>query len=462
MLILLASTFGCAQMRTGELDVDVALSKVAPPSTNGQTPPKAVANGPAKVDPIPSIVTSAKASDIQPAGAIAYPERPSTRRLAHRSVDGQIGSDGVFEIPVGLRVCTVPLIKPEVPPAQEIPPIEPILSEDNGLSKESAPENQTADEVPMPPADLLAEIPNVVESNSDIPIPRANAEPGDIAINVVPDSEATGETLVVANAIPRAANSPNPRTPGPTAEEGLALTGNSEVASDELLELLAAKDATEPSQSEDVAATSEEASQRTLSIAPVAAQSPETSLAVAKPNDESAPSALDFVPEPPALAEGKAFPAPPLLPVEARTPPTAKLALEHFHLCREILGFGNSVPMTTPPIPGQQLLAYVEVIDSECREVDGLFETKLSCRIAVEDSNGQTVAEQDFGQIVDRCTTRRKDFFCHFVFTLPPELKPGHYKLRLFALDAGDLARADGCVDLEIQTPLASKESGEP
>lgn len=458
--VAVATCFGCAQMRSPGLDVDMALSRVAPPSAIAVEPPKAMANAPAKVDPIPSLVTVAKPSDIQPVGAVTYPQRPPTKRPAYRTVDGHVAHDGVYELAAVLRVGTRSLIEVPARSAEHttLEPVPSLVTDDRPATTSEAPPG----DVPPPPADIIAESQSVLATGRGVPIPRAALIPADVA-SAAPASERPGESLV-ARVVPRAIAKPNPLGLAPTDSEGLALTGTSEIRSDELLELLAGKIGRQsPNLGEDSPVDVIDKGNSTLVATAAATDSPSPPLPVERQRDETAPAALDFVPEPPALASDP-LPSVPTNPA-ADAPsekPNDGLALDHFHLCREILGFGITTPMTGPVAPGQQLLAYVEVLDSEAREVDGLFETRMACRIAVEDKNGTVVAEQDFGQITDRCYARRKDFFCHFVFTLPGDLVPGPYKLRLFAMDTSDMARAEGCLDFEVRSPAASKEGGEP
>jgi hypothetical protein len=140
------------------------------------------------------------------------------------------------------------------------------------------------------------------------------------------------------------------------------------------------------------------------------------------------------------------------------TTPSAKadFVVERFHFCSEINGFGSTVARPAGPmVPGERLLAYVEVMNFESTVNDGMFETKLSCRMKLENAAGQIVFSQEFGDIVDRCVGRRQDFFCHFLLTVPETLPPGKYRWKILLTDNTRNKTSEAALETEIG-------SGEP
>jgi hypothetical protein len=138
-----------------------------------------------------------------------------------------------------------------------------------------------------------------------------------------------------------------------------------------------------------------------------------------------------------------------------------ELKVDRFHFCTEINGFASTVSRPLSPMnPGERLLAYVEVMNFESVQLGELFETKLSCRMKLEDSSGQVVFSQDFGDVVDRCVGRRKDFFCHFLLTVPDTLAPGSYRWRLSITDQTSKQTREQTLNAEIGSGEPGERNG--
>jgi hypothetical protein len=134
----------------------------------------------------------------------------------------------------------------------------------------------------------------------------------------------------------------------------------------------------------------------------------------------------------------------------------SELTLDRFQFCTEVNGFASVVARTPGPMyPSERLLAYVEIKNFDSIEREGLFETKLSCQMKLEDASGKVFFSQDFGDIVDRCVDRRQDFFCHFLLTVPDTLVPGKYRWRLTITDQSSKQTKEQVSEVEIG-------SGEP
>lgn len=296
------------------------------------------------------------------------------------------------------------------------------------------------DVVPPPPA--LQSVADSSDSQGDFPatspqlpeaIPTASvaerSEPGNASAGTntpvrssesAVGEESEGETLesvaVAARTIPRADRAPGGALAAEANPEGMALSGEPEVAA--LLELGQAK----PVESEAVL----------VAAAPADAGGG----VIPASRTPSSPQAAEVV----AANALDAVPPPPVFSTAAKTSGSAlgrtDLRLERFHLCTEILGFGSTTPTRTASLrPGKQSLAYVEVVGFASRSEGGEFETRLACQMVLEDENAVVVWQQDFGEVVDRCPARRSDFFCHYVFTMPEDLPAGRYTLRLRVMD---------------------------
>lgn len=133
------------------------------------------------------------------------------------------------------------------------------------------------------------------------------------------------------------------------------------------------------------------------------------------------------------------------LPRAAEKATAGKLTLDRLVFCQQIFGFGDIEPAQPDSLrPGEQALLYAEVKGFSSKEIEGRYETVLSGMITLESTSGQVVAPIEFRDVVDHCLARRTDFFSHYSFTLPANLAPGPYVLRLTIKDlhGGETAQA--------------------
>lgn len=130
---------------------------------------------------------------------------------------------------------------------------------------------------------------------------------------------------------------------------------------------------------------------------------------------------------------------------------TERFALDRLAFCTEVMGFGQFESAAPDSLrPGREALLYAEIAGFGSREVDGFFETCLSSLITLETTSGQVVAPVEFKDVVDRCQSRRHDFFCHYTFMLPPDLAAGSYVLRLTVKDLISDETAERTLDLVV------------
>jgi hypothetical protein len=184
------------------------------------------------------------------------------------------------------------------------------------------------------------------------------------------------------------------------------------------------------------------------SVPPVPANSPEKKIVTVMEVAAKAPIA-------PATSTTAVEPAP--VP-EAR--PT--LHTHRLHLCTEIIGFGKTIPRETEAIaPGERCLAYLEVSNFVSKETNQEFETKLGCDLSIENAAGQTVFNQTFPDILDKCVTPRRDFFCHFLFSMPTTLLPGKYTLRVRIVDRNNSSTSEAVADLLVGSKETTNSIGD-
>lgn len=195
---------------------------------------------------------------------------------------------------------------------------------------------------------------------------------------------------------------------------------------------------------------------------PVPAQPPQI-IAAMPPAPMGAPPAVAAAPAiPSATAPAVAAPA----PVPTSQGSDGKLELDRFHLCTEIVGFGKTVARDTETVSGgERLLAYVEVRNFASRSMNGEFETSLGCDLSLENAAGQTVYNQTFADIVDKCAKPRRDFFCHFLFSMPNTVLPGKYKLRIRIVDRISSTTSEAVVDVTVgskESSISSRDQNSP
>ena len=113
------------------------------------------------------------------------------------------------------------------------------------------------------------------------------------------------------------------------------------------------------------------------------------------------------------------------------------LSVSKVCLCRKIIGFGSYEPLTESRVkPGQQILLYCEMTGMQFELKDESFVSRLSSKIEIGSvENGVVQWAHDFRPAVDVCASRRRDFFVNYKFSVPPELPPGSYRLRLTQSD---------------------------
>jgi hypothetical protein len=123
----------------------------------------------------------------------------------------------------------------------------------------------------------------------------------------------------------------------------------------------------------------------------------------------------------------------------------AALRLDRVCFCRRVRGYGQYEPL--PPDhafragwegrPGERVQVYAEVrhFASACHP--GYHETALATRLEVHDAAGRSVARLDLGTCVDRCLSRREDYFLNIQFNVPAGLAPGLYTLWVVIQDNG-------------------------
>jgi hypothetical protein len=131
----------------------------------------------------------------------------------------------------------------------------------------------------------------------------------------------------------------------------------------------------------------------------------------------------------------------------------AGLSLDRVCFCKKIDGFGQfeAVPASHPfqpgseGRPGDRVHVYAELRNFTSRLNDGQYETTLASTLKILDIQNREVVALNLGSCVDRCLSRRQDYFLNVQFHVPPKLPAGVYTLQVVVEDqtpgaAGDKA----------------------
>lgn len=108
-------------------------------------------------------------------------------------------------------------------------------------------------------------------------------------------------------------------------------------------------------------------------------------------------------------------------------------------LCSRVTTFGVFEPMGPEDVVAgkpTQTIVYSEIDNLHAvQRDDGRYETRLSTRVEVLTSDGQSVWEHVEPEIVDQCRRRRRDFFLAQRVTFPATLPAGSYVLKVMVED---------------------------
>ena len=121
----------------------------------------------------------------------------------------------------------------------------------------------------------------------------------------------------------------------------------------------------------------------------------------------------------------------------------AGLTLDRVCFCRRIDSFGQfeALPSSHPYQPGSEgrpgdrVHVYAELRNFGSRPNDGMYETTLSSSLRIVDLHNKEVVVLNLGSCVDRCKSRRQDYFLNVQFHVPPKLPAGVYTLHVVVED---------------------------
>ncbi|MDR0327828.1 MAG: hypothetical protein LBI05_05990 [Planctomycetaceae bacterium] len=121
------------------------------------------------------------------------------------------------------------------------------------------------------------------------------------------------------------------------------------------------------------------------------------------------------------------------------------VTLKNVMFITQCFGFGQFVPHTsqdsTPELyPGEPIHIYMEIENPVVRSAAGGegYEINMAISYEIRDSKAKTVVSKDMGTPGSRTLSRSRDHFHVMSDTLPKNLSPGEYRLRLTFTDLND------------------------
>ncbi len=131
----------------------------------------------------------------------------------------------------------------------------------------------------------------------------------------------------------------------------------------------------------------------------------------------------------------------PMLEMADRLRDRANLAVNHLTLCQSVERFGVCEPLAATALTtGTRIpvIVYFEVANFHPRKTDdGMWETNLNYELGLctQTEPAVPVFSKPVTPVIDRCRTRRRDFFLADKVTFQANLPAGHYLLKVTITD---------------------------
>lgn len=131
---------------------------------------------------------------------------------------------------------------------------------------------------------------------------------------------------------------------------------------------------------------------------------------------------------------------------------TGTLDVRALQFCKEVVGFGQTVPFDTAQFTaGQQVILYSEINNFHAEHLSDGYETHLRGSYQVVDSTGQVIAEQILEDDRQTNSNYRQDYCLSYVLYLPKRLAAGNYRFELTIEDVKGQMYGKASIPLEIK-----------
>jgi hypothetical protein len=128
----------------------------------------------------------------------------------------------------------------------------------------------------------------------------------------------------------------------------------------------------------------------------------------------------------------------------------APLEIADLKPCRMVHGFGNVEPLEPAARkPGQSVVLYSEINGLAYEPAGSSFRSRVEGTVELfGDGSDKPAWSHPLPMVEDTCRKRRRDYFIGHKFTLPDDLPPGNYRLRLTQKDlvAGQVATRETAI----------------
>jgi len=169
--------------------------------------------------------------------------------------------------------------------------------------------------------------------------------------------------------------------------------------------------------------------------------------------DSKRTSSSKSKPSPVEAVATRAEPIPKAAPLPA-TPRKFKLA--NVSLCREIKGFGRTVPIAGPLRPGREVIVYTEVSGRSVKPTPKGVETRLRGKLRLTPTSGSPTIEWTKPEIVNVEPAENNEFYCFMMLHLPESLCEGDYRLEVVVDDVHGGASAREATSLHVAPTAAA------
>ncbi|MFH0878707.1 MAG: hypothetical protein V2A34_03255, partial [Lentisphaerota bacterium] len=150
------------------------------------------------------------------------------------------------------------------------------------------------------------------------------------------------------------------------------------------------------------------------------------------------------------------FPKGPDRKPAASVPEVGRLSITKLMLCQRVNGFGVYEPFPEYVFPIQDppsILVYAEINKfKSVKQTNGHYAVSLSVELSLLDSSAdqKEVWKDEPSPVTDECSSQRKDYYFAQYLSLPDNLAPGSYTLRVKLTDEADKVVAISSIPLTV------------
>jgi hypothetical protein len=132
----------------------------------------------------------------------------------------------------------------------------------------------------------------------------------------------------------------------------------------------------------------------------------------------------------------------------------APLVIDKLYFCQSVWAFGQAKPLGRNQFkPGDYVGLYAEIQNLTDRPVKGGYATQLASTLEIRDASYKLVNRLQVSSTPDRSRSPRTDHFTWIRFTMPPNLPPGMYTLRVHIRDLHTNRKGEKSLSFRVVSP---------